>query len=297
MLASLLSTPTLAYPLANDFGNAAKPSDPTYDEPNSFLPQEDENGIFEITNEAPAELPAAPAIREPASALKLNQLQRQLQTLSNQTQAIQESLKNIQGQLQSMRTPVAVEAESISRHAKPPVVAPSLTPKKPSFKTSQDAVLLPGEGTLSSAQLPDGPAQEQYAYALSLLRNRDLIGAQQTFKAFITMHPNDPLIVNAKYWLGDIAFQHEDYDAAAVAFGDAYQEILKHKKNGTFAQRSSKAPEILAKLSCSLTHLGRSAEACITLQQLEKEFPHLASNAKAMAFRGTSLPKCPSKKR
>lgn len=118
------------------------------------------------------------------------------------------------------------------------------------------------------ASLPGGSAKEQYDYAFGLLRKADYPGAEAALKQFIEANPSDPLVANAKYWLGETYYVRGDYTAAASAFGLAYQD---HPQGG-------KAVDSLLKLGLSLSLLGRGSDACAVFGELETRFPEAPAN-------------------
>lgn len=111
----------------------------------------------------------------------------------------------------------------------------------------------------ATASLPSGSAEDQYNYAFGLLRKADYQGAEQALKAFVQNNPNDPLVANAKYWLGETYYVRGNYDGASQAFAQAYQDH----------QNGPKAADSLLKLGLSLSLLGRTNEACQVLQELQ----------------------------
>ncbi len=123
-----------------------------------------------------------------------------------------------------------------------------------------------GEQIVSA--LPGSTPQEQYDYAFGLLRKADYSGAEQALNEFVRTNPSDPLVANAKYWLGETYYVRGNYDEAARAFGVAYQD---HPSG-------PKATDSLLKLGLSLSLLGRSGDACAVFGELESRFPNAAAN-------------------
>lgn len=135
-------------------------------------------------------------------------------------------------------------------------------------------------GTLS--QKPDGsygadattPAGA-YEAAFALLRNQDYEGAEKSFTAFIGKYPDDKLIANAKYWLGETFYVRNNFERAARVFAEAYQQFPK----------GPKGPDNLLKLALSLAGMNKKEDACLTLQQLKREYPSGAGPVLARADR------------
>lgn len=123
-------------------------------------------------------------------------------------------------------------------------------------------------------------AIEVYSKAQQLMQYGDLEGARKEFRSFVQNFSNDPLVVNARYWLAETYFSVQDYKNASTEYGEAYQAYQVHKKD---AQTDSKAPEILLKLAMSLKNMGQTKEAMVTLNQFEKEFSWAPATYKEQA--------------
>ncbi|MBK8907375.1 MAG: tol-pal system protein YbgF [Rhodospirillales bacterium] len=130
--------------------------------------------------------------------------------------------------------------------------------------------------------LPDAPPEQQYAYAFDLLRQTNYAAAETAFKSFLERHPDDELANNASYWLGETYYVRKDYVKAAETFLDAYQQ---HKSG-------PKAPDALLKLAMSLGQLGKKAEACTTLGELNRAFPQASERVKSKAREEGSRLEC-----
>ncbi|MGE0717247.1 MAG: tol-pal system protein YbgF [Alphaproteobacteria bacterium] len=136
----------------------------------------------------------------------------------------------------------------------PPPPAASTPPPPPPQHASTPRAPQP-EGTL-----PAGPPQQQYDHAFSLLARADYEGAERALKAFLRQHPSDGLAGNAQYWLGETYYVRQDYQNAAIAFGEGFQRY----------PRSTKAPDNLLKLGMSLAQLNKRQEACGALGRLDQ---------------------------
>jgi len=64
----------------------------------------------------------------------------------------------------------------------------------------------------------DGDPEQDYADALDLYRSNQLFGAQAAFEGFLQDYPQDELVPLVHFYLGDIAEQNEDYEAAIASF-------------------------------------------------------------------------------
>ncbi|MGB0749177.1 MAG: tol-pal system protein YbgF [Magnetospiraceae bacterium] len=114
-----------------------------------------------------------------------------------------------------------------------------------------------------------GGPRGSYEAARTLLFRQDWPGAESAFKAFITDNPEDPLVPNARYWLGETHYVRGDYNEAARVFLEAYST----------APDSAKAPDSLLKLGMSMAALGKKREACASFKKLLQDYsssaPHI----------------------
>lgn len=124
-------------------------------------------------------------------------------------------------------------------------------------------------------KLPPGSTQERYNYAYKLLVQSDYADAEAAFREFISAHPQDTLAGNAQYWLGETYYVRQQYEPAAQAFLQGYQNYPKNPK----------ASDSLLKLGMSLAALKKNPEACAALGQLAKEFPQAPAHVKDAATR------------
>lgn len=122
--------------------------------------------------------------------------------------------------------------------------------------------------TTQTAALPGNTPKEQYDYAFGLLRKADYAGAEVALTQFIQANPSDPLVANAKYWLGETYYVRGNYSSAASAFGVAYQDH----------PQGPKAADSLLKLGLSLSLLGQGGDACAVFGELESRFPNAPAN-------------------
>ncbi|MBL6933823.1 MAG: tol-pal system protein YbgF [Alphaproteobacteria bacterium] len=112
------------------------------------------------------------------------------------------------------------------------------------------------------ALLPEGTPEEQYKYALGLLRQADYPMAEKSFRAFIAANGEHELVANAQYWLGETFYVRKDYTNAAVIFAEGYEKFAD----------SPKAPDNLLKLGLSLANIDEQQQACKAFFELERRF-------------------------
>ena len=116
---------------------------------------------------------------------------------------------------------------------------------------------------IAPSLLPPGSVQEQYKYAFGLVRKTEYERALMALTEFIKTHPDEPLTLNAKYWLGRTHYVRKDYRRAAEVFLASYQGD----------PRGAKAADNLLNLGMSLAGLNKNKEACATYAKLQQDFP------------------------
>jgi len=102
-----------------------------------------------------------------------------------------------------------------------------------------------------------------YETAFMLVREADYTKAEQELKTFLTTYPSHSLAANAQYWLAETYYVRGDFHEAAKQFAKGYQEY----------PQGAKAGDNLLKLGLALAKLDKTSDACLTFQQLDKDFP------------------------
>jgi tol-pal system protein YbgF len=134
--------------------------------------------------------------------------------------------------------------------ATPPAVTMAPTPGVPVTPTTE-----PGTAT------PQG-AKDLYNHAIGLMNKAQYAEAATAFKQFISKYPQDKLLGNAYYWLGETFYVREDYLQAADQFRQGFETMPE----------GVKAPDNLLKLAMSLAKLNKKREACVVLQQIQIKY-------------------------
>lgn len=127
------------------------------------------------------------------------------------------------------------------------------------------------------------PAQRQYDSAMELLRAGDYPSAERGLEVFLDLNPDHPLASNAAYWMAETFYVRKNYAAAASAFADNYQ---------TYGKDAPKAPDNLLKLGMSLTGLGEADKACVSYDELAKEFPNAPTHIQQALSRERARADC-----
>lgn len=117
--------------------------------------------------------------------------------------------------------------------------------------------------TTEASTLPGGNARAEYELAYGHILRGDYQTAEASLRQFLTEHPNDPLVSDARFWLGESLFVRGSYREAANEFLESYS---KYPQN-------AKAPDSLLKLGLSLRELGETEAACATFAELVRKYP------------------------
>jgi tol-pal system protein YbgF len=125
--------------------------------------------------------------------------------------------------------------------------------------------------------------EQKYDRAHSLIvKHRKYGEAENVLRSFIEANPKHSLTPNAHYWLGRTFFVRGDFENAAFAFAEGFQNFPKSKK----------APANLLNLGMSLSHLGKNREACTTYTRLLRTYKDAEDSVKRRVTRERARAKC-----
>lgn len=239
----------------------------------------------------PANLAADFELRLTQIQIQIEQLTSRIEETGHQATLLQDRLEKLSADvdqrllrleekagLSAISASAATAAEAPPIDRPPPAGNPTVLPP-PAAATASVAPPAPPQ---ESGSLPSGSVNEQYNYALGLLRQSDYAGAGRAFAAFVKAHPKEPLAGNAQYWLGESFYVSGKYKEAAVAFAEGFQKYPK----------SDKAKDNLLKLAITLGELGQTADACTALKQLTADYPDIPPTTKQRVTQERSKLKC-----
>ena len=121
----------------------------------------------------------------------------------------------------------------------------------------EPAVPKTSDGTIQSE------VDKAYQEAYDAFRAGDLDKAKQQFLAFLEAYPDTPLSDNAQFWIGEIAYNKHQYEAAILA----YENVIKKYP------KSNKLPDAILKQGLAFLELGDKIDAKIILENLVKKYP------------------------
>jgi len=141
-----------------------------------------------------------------------------------------------------------------------------MTPSQPPPPARDAGVLRPQLATLPPSATP----RDEYDMAYGYVLHKDYALAEQAFRDFLRKYPDEKLVPEAQYWLGESLFQRQLYRDAAESF---LAVSTKYEQYG-------KAPEALLRLGQSLAALNQKEAACATLAEVGRKFPRASTGVK-----------------
>ncbi len=111
--------------------------------------------------------------------------------------------------------------------------------------------------------LPETNPEKQYEFATSFLKVGDYNTAERAFREFVFTNPEHVLAGSAQYWYAETFRIRQLYMDAASAYLEGYQKFPKSKK----------APINLLKLGVSLVQIGEKDQGCLMITGVQKQYP------------------------
>lgn len=194
----------------------------------------------------------------------------QIERATFELRQIKDQLQKMQGDVDARLTALeqrgaGASADSTTTPPQPEAAAPAAT----GGQSAGDMTTKPTtSGTLGSMPAKSGTtggdtATVLYESAFADIRASNFEGAEVKFSKFIADYPKHKLVSNAHYWLAETHYVRGDIEKAARGFAQGYQNYPE----------GPKAADSLLKLGLSLGKLGKKDDACLTFQQLKKQFP------------------------
>jgi tol-pal system protein YbgF len=129
---------------------------------------------------------------------------------------------------------------------------------------------------------PSNVPKDYYDLAYGYVLRKDYAYAEDAFQTFLKKYPNDKLVPDAQFWLGESLFQRQRYDAAAEQF------LAISTKSGAHP----KAPDALLRLGQSLAALKQKEMACATLAEVGRKYPRASNSVKQGVEREQKRVRC-----
>lgn len=172
------------------------------------------------------------------------------------------STHDMGGPVLSAPTPLVnnTEAKPIVKNGALDINAPAPA-DSPTIQNLGTMNAAPGGAIIPSEISKDATAQYESAFAQ--LKSGNYAPARVGFETFLKENATHPLAANATYWLGESYYGQGEFEKAARVFAESYKKYPK----------GPKVADSLLKMGMALGAGGKKKEACVTLQQLKKEFP------------------------
>jgi len=138
-----------------------------------------------------------------------------------------------------------------------------------------------GGGGLTTAP-PTRSPKDEFDLGLGYMQHKDYGLAEETMRNFTVKYPNDRLVGDAQYWLGESLYQRKKYREAAEAF------LAVTSKYG----KSAKAPDAMLRLGESLAALKEKDAACAAFGEVGRKYPHASKSVKQSVARGQKRSGC-----
>lgn len=115
-----------------------------------------------------------------------------------------------------------------------------------------------------------GSPEEIYSAGYSHILNGDYRLAESVFGAFAQTYPNDPLVADAKFWLGESILAQGRFEDAA----DVFINVRSNYPN------AEKAPETMLKIGTIMAGLGNRDVACATFDDALAAYASMGVNTR-----------------
>ncbi len=171
---------------------------------------------------------------EPAAEVDVTRILTHLDELEGALQSLRQEVEALRG-----NTEVAASDELSAESAKDTAEL-SLPPEEPMTLGEEmlEGVLQETEsGAIPSQQVYD-PATWMFKRGKTAFRDFDFYNAARIFERFLEQYPNHAQANNARYWLGEIAYEQGDFSTAVdylqqvVAAGDSPHHLVAYLKIG-----------------------------------------------------------------
>jgi tol-pal system protein YbgF len=164
----------------------------------------------------------------------------------------------------------------------PPVMASASSAAQPPPGPVRNATSNPPADTRLATLPPSASPQDEYDMAYGYILHKDYALAEQAFRDFLKKYPNERLLPDAQYWLGESLYQRQRYRDAAESFLAV----------STKFDRAGKAPDSLLRLGQSLAAMNQKEAACATLSEVGRKYPKASASVKRGVEQEIKRAKC-----
>jgi len=206
-----------------------------------------------------ADLRAASAAAS-QSALKLAEMEQQIQILTGRVEELTNDLDQANARLASVTAALSGAAPAGSG-------GPTSLTADPIADRIAESGPAPG-----GVELP-ADAEAAFNYAYGFLLNGDYARAQKAFELYLKAFPNHPRTADAQFRLGEIYL-------ASGANADAADAFIAHIKK---YPNDPRAAEAYLKLGSAFSRMQQTAEACKVFKTMKTKFPNASPTVQERA--------------
>lgn len=200
---------------------------------------------------------------------RLSDLEVQLRAMTGQIEQQEFETRRLQQQLTEMQTQLERQSQQLlemqnqaQQQAQQTQQQQQPVQQQANEELAQD-INREQQAAATDQQLTGDKATEAYQEAFAALRSGDYARAENLFQDFLRQNPRHRLAENAQYWLAETFYVRGNFERAAVQFAEAYRAFPKGEKS----------PDNLLKLGMSLANLNKKQDACLSFNQINREFP------------------------
>ena len=218
-----------------------------------------------------AELKAA-AEGARASAVRLDQLEREVRTLTGRVEELTFDLERANARINSLTQALSGEVDpafeagvdgglgrSGAAAGGPTMLGPPQAPAMEAGGVADAGAA--ATASVDDVELPIDP-EAAFEYANNFLFQEDLPRAEAAFSLFVSAFGAHPRAADARFRLGEVLLAQGKYARAA----DAFVEYIRRHPN------EARVPEAYLKLSAAFTGLGEAGEACKVLRAAKAKY-------------------------
>ncbi|MFT2090503.1 tol-pal system protein YbgF [Paraglaciecola sp. 2405UD69-4] len=233
-----------------------------------------------------AAVTAAPApvadVNNISSSQRILELEKKFESRTQAQHRQQEQLDILQSEVSELRGAIEVQSYQLEKILERQRELYLEIDKRIAEVKTQPSSQVPVESQPDVSNLTQvslGGDNEAYDKAVNLiLKDRLYDQAILEFEAFLKNYPTSDYVPNARYWLGQVLFNKQDWAGA----GEQFQSLISNYPD------SNKKADALLKLGITEQERSNGARAKQLWEQLIKEFPD-SSSAKLASKRLTSL--------
>ncbi len=202
--------------------------------------------------------------------VSLNAIQEELRQLRGRIEEMEHQQQRVTERFESLERDMDARLGMLERNAtsaapatiSPPVIGGNTDAQEPMVSV-RDAESDEAPATKPATAASSGyqNSNEHYNAAFKLLNQGDYTQSAAEFESFTQQYPDDVLVGNAYYWLGETHYVRSQFEQAAEKFRSGFEAM----------PQGPKSPDNLLKLAMSLSALQRKDEACVVLSQLIKK--------------------------